>query len=79
MVKVTRKGQVTIPREVRGSLGIREGDYLAVTGVKDSIILKKVSLPSWEELFEYGARFAEEKKITEEDISKAVKEVRRAP
>lgn len=77
LVKVTRKGQVTIPRGIRDMLGIREGDHLVATGVKDLVIFRKVSLPSWEELFAYGEKFAEERRITREDILKAVRAVRR--
>jgi len=47
------------------------------TGVKDLVILKKVSLPSWVELFAYGEKFVEEEGITREDILKAVKIIRR--
>ncbi len=77
LVKVTRKGEVTIPRAIRDRLGIREGDYLVATAIRDLVVLKRISLPSWEELFTYGERFAEEKGITREDILKAIKSVRR--
>ena len=77
LVKVTRKGQVTIPREIREKLGIREGDYLVAAGVKDLVILRKVSLPSWEELFAYGEKLAREKGITREDVLKAISATRR--
>jgi len=73
LVKVTRKGQVTIPQETRERRGIREGDYLVATEVKDLVVLRKLSLPSWDKLFAYGEKFAAEKGITREDILKAVK------
>ncbi len=31
LTKVTRKGQITVPAEVRRALGLREGDSVAVT------------------------------------------------
>ena len=77
LVKVTRKGQVTIPQETREKLEIREGDYLVATEVKDLVILRKMSLPSWDELFDYGEKFALEKGITHEDVLKAIRAIRR--
>jgi len=41
-VKVTRKYQVTLPREVREKLGIRIGDYLRVKVIGDKIVLEPV-------------------------------------
>ena len=77
LVKVTRKGQVTIPKETRERLGIRKGDYLVATEVKDLVILRKMSLPSWDELFDYGEKFAVERGITREDVLKAIRTIRR--
>lgn len=77
LVKVTRKGQVTIPQGTRDRLGIRKGDYLVATEVKDLIILRKVPLPSWDELFDYGEKFAVERGITREDVLKAIRTIRR--
>lgn len=54
-----------------------EGDHLVATGVKDLVILKKVSLPNWDQLFAYGEKFANEKGMTREGVLRAVKEVRR--
>jgi len=42
VVKVTSKGQVTIPSEVRTSLGIDEGTYLEVTEEGEEIRLRKL-------------------------------------
>jgi AbrB family looped-hinge helix DNA binding protein len=44
-VKVTRKGQVTIPLPIRKALGIKEGDILAVREEDGKIILEKIDLP----------------------------------
>ncbi|NVL93653.1 MAG: AbrB/MazE/SpoVT family DNA-binding domain-containing protein [Desulfobacterales bacterium] len=77
LVKVTRKGQVTIPQKTRERLGIREGDYLVATEINDLVILRKFSLPSWDELFAYGEKFAAEEGITREDVLTAIRAVRR--
>jgi transcriptional pleiotropic regulator of transition state genes len=42
VVKVTSKGQVTIPSEVRSSLGIDEGTYLEVSEEGEEIRLRKI-------------------------------------
>jgi transcriptional pleiotropic regulator of transition state genes len=42
VVKVTSKGQVTIPSDVRTSLGIDEGSYLEVSEEGEEIRLRKL-------------------------------------
>jgi AbrB family looped-hinge helix DNA binding protein len=42
VVKVTSKGQVTIPVELRAAMGIDEDTYLEVSEVDNEIRLKKV-------------------------------------
>jgi antitoxin PrlF len=44
-VKVTRKGQVTIPMVIREILNIKEGDILAVREENGRVILEKIGLP----------------------------------
>ena len=76
VTKVTRKYQITVPKEARDALDISEGDYLAVIANGDELILKKISVPTWEEIFEAGERSAKEKKITREKVLKASRRVR---
>lgn len=40
LVKVVRNGQVTIPKEIREKLGIKEGDFLEVEPVETGIFFK---------------------------------------
>lgn len=42
-VKVTRKYQITIPKEVRRKVGVEIGDELKVTEKGELILLRKVS------------------------------------
>jgi len=42
VVKVTRKYQITLPKEVREKLGIRIGDFLRIKVEGDRIILEPV-------------------------------------
>ncbi len=45
LVKVTRKGQITIPKDIRDTLGINEGDYVVVRVEGNRIIIEKPRLP----------------------------------
>ena len=65
------KGQVVIPQEVRRELRIEEGTKFAVFGKGDTIILKRISVPTvkdFEKLVSFGAKFAKKKGIKKEDV-----------
>jgi len=40
-VKVTSKGQVTIPKKLRDEMGISTGDYLKVKETKEGYVIEK--------------------------------------
>ena len=42
--RVSTKGQVVLPQEVRDALGIGPGDTLQIERVGDLVVLKKVTL-----------------------------------
>jgi AbrB family looped-hinge helix DNA binding protein len=44
LAKVTRKGQMTIPQELRETLGIEPGDYVALRPLMGGILISKVSV-----------------------------------
>lgn len=46
--KVTRKGQVTIPQDIRETLGIHEGDSVQIVLEQDRVMLRRI-VP-WKEL-----------------------------
>ena len=41
---ITSKGQITVPKRVRESLGIREGDMLIFELANDRAVIRKVPL-----------------------------------
>ncbi|MCD6369490.1 MAG: AbrB/MazE/SpoVT family DNA-binding domain-containing protein [Thermoproteales archaeon] len=45
IVKVTRKGQVTIPKKLRKVLNIKEGDLLRVEEKDGRIVFSKLDIP----------------------------------
>lgn len=74
-VRMSSKGQVVIPQDVREELQVDEGTVFAIVGSKDTIILKKIVLPSKEELIKSLGLFAKKAKlklqmkgITEKDL-----------
>lgn len=74
--KITKKGQITIPVEIRKKLDINQNDFLAITAEKDYILIKKVEFPSWDEIFLKGEKFAKENHLSQEDIINACSDVR---
>lgn len=40
-IKITSKGQVTIPKEVREKMGIKSGDYIEVRETKEGYMIRK--------------------------------------
>ena len=47
--KMSSKGQVVIPEEIRKRLGLKAGSQFVVVGEKDMVILKAISTPSMED------------------------------
>ncbi|MGB9727456.1 MAG: AbrB/MazE/SpoVT family DNA-binding domain-containing protein [Nitrososphaeria archaeon] len=45
VLKVTRKGQVTLPKTYRDTLGIREGDIVYAQLKDNMIIISKTGIP----------------------------------
>lgn len=50
VAKVTYKGQITIPKEIRDALGISEGDHVIIVVDGDKAILRPVRRGSLSEL-----------------------------
>ncbi len=47
--RMSSKGQVVIPEEIRRRLGLKEGAQFVVVGEKDTVILKAISPPAMQE------------------------------
>lgn len=82
--KMSSKGQIVIPQDIREELHVTEGSVFAVIGSKDTIILKKVDTPSKEKLLnelgtiaKEGRKRLEKKGIKESDIPEIVQKSRR--
>ena len=67
------KGQVVIPQEIREHMKIKSGTKFAVYGRGDTIIFKRVELPTvkdFERLAKFGRAFAIKKGNKEKDVLK---------
>ncbi len=78
--KLSSRGQVVIPEEIRNHLGLSEGDQFLVIGEGDAVILKTITPPKLEEFRELLSQARTEAKragIKKADLKFAVSEVRR--
>jgi AbrB family looped-hinge helix DNA binding protein len=61
VVKVTRRGQTTIPAEIRKKLGIREGDQLWVEITEKGVLFKPI--PRLEDMAGVDAKYGNVEEI----------------
>ena len=77
---MTTRGQIVIPQAVREALDIDAGTKFAVAGEGDTIILKRLEIPSTHELKSLLAesrKAARKKKLKKSDMAKAIREERK--
>ena len=75
LTRMSSKGQIVIPKAIRELLGIKEGEVFALFGEDDTIVMKRVELPTGEELedlLRWGAEHARRKGIRRGDVLGAV-------
>lgn len=78
--RLSSKGQVVIPEEIRNDLGLSEGDQFVVIGEGDAVILKTINPPKIEEfnkLLDQARLAAKRAGITRADVKAAIAKVRR--
>jgi AbrB family looped-hinge helix DNA binding protein len=79
LTRISPKGQVVIPRGIRNELGIKSGTRFAVFGQDDTVVFKRLNLPSAEEfrrLTRETSKQAKRRGITRADIGEAILDVR---
>ena len=79
VTSISSRGQVVIPQGIRDDLNIQEGEKFVVIGEDDTIILKKLEMPSFkgmDNLLKKTREFAKNNKIKPEDVEEAVKRTR---
>jgi AbrB family looped-hinge helix DNA binding protein len=78
--KLSSKGQVVIPEEVRNRLGLKAGAQFVVLGDKDVVILKVIQPPQmreFEEIIGRARRAAKQGGMKKNDITRAVRKARK--
>lgn len=78
--RMSSKGQVVIPEEIRAQLGLKEGSQFVVVGRGDTVVLKSIEPPpveQFEELIRSAQKAAKEAGIKKKDVASAIKRVRR--
>ena len=77
--KLSSKGQVVIPENIRKRLQLKVGTQFVVIGDKDVVILKNISSPAieeFDELITKARQSARQAGLMKTDIKKAVAKVR---
>ena len=67
IIKVTDKGQISLPIRIRESLKIDEGDDLLITSNKNSIVIKKIKKEDFSDLLKHSERVAKKLWDNKED------------
>ncbi|MBI4152632.1 hypothetical protein HY495_02880 [Candidatus Woesearchaeota archaeon] len=81
LVKMSPKGQLVVPQDIRMEEGFATGDRFVPFPVKGGILFKKVKMPDVKAEFQKLSKEIEKQfkkqKITPEDVDEAVKWARR--
>ena len=78
--KLSSKGQVVIPEEIRDQMGLHSGDQFLVLAEKDVVILKIVTRPNMSEyknLIIKARKSAKAASLTQESVKSAIKVARK--
>lgn len=77
--KMSSRGQIVIPEDIREKLGLKFGAQFMVIGEKDVVILKTITPPSMKEFNSIISNIRKQAKsvgLKHSDIETAVKKVR---
>ena len=83
LTKMSSRGQIVIPQEIRKEMHLKEGEAFAVIGSEDTLLLKRIKTPSREEilakmkrLVKEGEKTAKKLGIREKDVPKLIHRAR---
>ncbi len=80
ITSMSSRGQIVIPQSLRDRLRIHEGEKFVVIGEDNTIILKKLEMPSFsgiDKLLRKTREFAKQKGLKETDVEESIKEARK--
>ena len=79
ITKMSSKGQIVIPQDIREDMGLKDGETFAVTGGGDTLLLKKIERPSrekiisdWERITAKARKEVKKLGIKQRDVSKLI-------
>lgn len=78
--KMSSKGQVVIPEDIRRKLGLKTGVQFVVVGKDDVVILKSIAKPSmseFEQLISEARKQARKARLKKLDVMAAIQKVRK--
>ncbi|MDP4012448.1 MAG: AbrB/MazE/SpoVT family DNA-binding domain-containing protein [Candidatus Nanoarchaeia archaeon] len=79
VTSLSSRGQIVIPQGVRDRLDLHSGEKFVVIGEADTIILKKLEIPSFkgvDKLLKKTRDLAKKKGLKPSDVDEAIKRVR---
>ncbi|HOW37260.1 MAG TPA: AbrB/MazE/SpoVT family DNA-binding domain-containing protein [Candidatus Pacearchaeota archaeon] len=77
ITKMSSKGQIVIPLEIREKMNLTEGNLLLVSNSEDSILMKRLEVPkikSWKEATKPFRDAAKKANFSNEDLKKLIEE-----
>ena len=74
MGKVSSRGQIAIPVEIRKEMGLEDGSKIMFFLEEDTLLIKKVSTQTWEQITKPLRQL--KKKISQEDVNNLVHRMR---
>ncbi len=81
MTRLSEKGQVVIPNELRKQMGLREGTRFIVMGLEDTIILRRLELSQerirLKRVLEQSRKVAERVGFTEKELDRLIHSFRK--
>jgi antitoxin PrlF len=80
ITSISSRGQIVIPQRLRNKMSIHEGEKFVVIGEDNTIVLKKLEMPSFrgiDKLLKKTRDFAKKKGIKESDVEESIKQARR--
>ncbi len=74
--KVSSKGQVVIPANVRKAASLKKGEIILAIAIDDTIVLKKIADKSFKETLKPVWEKARKMGLTEADVNDLIEEAR---
>ncbi len=80
ITSMSSRGQIVIPLQIREQLKLTQGEKFVVIGEDDTLVLKKLAMPSFknfDKLMQRTQQFAKNRGLTGKDVEGAIKRARK--